>query len=101
VGYALAGGVGPDGDLPAGTPRWIRVTQYLLGLGIISSLAAIATWIAFGPGPRAFTVTLPFVGRGPGDETVGRAVFGFGAVLMWMFLAAFVVVSIQRLRRSK
>lgn len=77
------------------------MTQYLLGLGIISSLAAIATWIAFGPGPRAFTVTLPFVGRGPGDETVGRAVFGFGAVLMWMFLAAFVVVSIQRLRRSK
>jgi hypothetical protein len=46
-------------------------------------------------------VTLPFVGRGPGDETVGRAAFGFGAVLMWVFLVVFVVVSIQRLRRSK
>lgn len=77
------------------------MTQYLLGLGIISSLAAIATWIAFGPGPRAFTVTLPFVGRGPGDETFGRAVFGFGAVLMWLFLAAFLAVSVRRLRRSK
>ena len=101
VGYAVAGGVGPDGDLPAGTPRWVRVTQYLLGLGIISALGAVATWVAFGPGPRAFTVTLPFVGRGLGDETVGRAVFGIGAVLMWIFLAVFVVVSVQRIRRNK
>jgi hypothetical protein len=100
VGYAVAGGAGPDGDLPAGTPRWVRLTQFLLGLGIISSLAAIATWIAFGPGPRAFSVTLPFVGRGPGDETVGRAVFGFGAVLMWLFLIVFLVVSVRRLRRN-
>ena len=99
VGYAVAGGVGPDGDLPAGTPRWVRLTQYLLGLGIISSLAAIATWIAFGPGRRAFTVTLPFAGRGPGDETAGRVVFGIGAVLMWVFLVVFLVVSVQRLRR--
>ena len=101
VGYAVAGGVGPDGDLPAGTPRWVRVTQYLPGLGIISSLAAIATWIAFGPGPRAFTVTLPFVGRSPGDETVKRAVFGLGAVLMWVFLIVFLVVSVQRIRRNR
>jgi len=101
VGYAVAGGTGPDGDLPAGTPRWVRVTQYLLGLGIISALGAVATWIAFGPGPRAFTVTLPVVGRGPGDETVGRPVFGIGAVLIWIFLAVFVVVSIQRIRRNK
>jgi hypothetical protein len=51
VGYAVAGGVGPDGDLPAGTPRRVRVTQYLLGLGIVSALGAVATWVAFGPGP--------------------------------------------------
>jgi hypothetical protein len=99
VGYAVAGGVGPDGDLPAGTPWRARLTQYLLGLGIISALAAITTWIAFGPGRRAFTVALPFVGRGPGDETVGRVVFGFGAVLLWVFLVVFLVVSVQRLRR--
>ena len=101
VGYAVAGGVGPDGDLPAGTPRGVRVTQYLLGLGIIGALASVGTWIAFGPGPRAFTVTLPFVGRGPGDEAVGRTVFGFGAVLTWIFLAVFAVVSIRRVRRNK
>jgi len=101
VGYAVAGGAGPDGDLPAGTPRWVRVTQSVLGLGIISALGAVATWVAFGPGPRGFTVTLPFVGRGPGDETLGRAVFGIGAVLMWVFLIVFVVVSIQRIRRNR
>ena len=100
VGFAVAGGAGPDGDLLPGTPRSVRLTQYLLGLGIISCLAAVFTWIAFGPGPRAFTVFLPFVGRGAGSETVGRAVFGTGAVLMWVFLAVFVVVSGQRLRRK-
>jgi hypothetical protein len=101
VGYAVAGAVGPDGDLPPGTSRRVRLIQYLLGLGIVGCMAAIATWIAFGPGPRAFTVTLPFIGRGPGDETVGRAVFGAGAVLLWVFLAVFVVVSGQRLRRDR
>ena len=100
VGYAVAGGAGPDGDLLPGTPRAVRLTQYLLGLGIIGCLATIFTWIAFGPGPRAFTVTLPFVGRGPGSESVGRAVFGIGAVLIWVFFAVFVVVSAQRLRRK-
>ena len=43
-------------------------------------------------------MTLPFVGGGPGDETVGRAVFGIGAVLLWVFLLVFVVVSVLRLR---
>jgi len=101
VGYAVAGGGAPDGDLPPGTPRWVRVTQSLLGLGIIVALAAVGTWVAFGPGPRAFSVTLPFVGRGPGDETVGRVAFGIGAVLMWIFLVVFVVVSVQRIRRNR
>jgi hypothetical protein len=100
VGYAVAGGAGPDGDLPPGTPRWVRFTQTLLGLGIIGALAVIFTWIAFGPGPRAFTITLPFAGRGPGDETLGRAMFGIGAVLIWAFFGVLAVVSVQRLRRK-
>ena len=55
------------------------MTQALLGVGIVGSLTAVASWIAFGPGLRAFAVTLPLTGRGPGDETLGRAVFGTGA----------------------
>lgn len=100
IGFAVAGGAAPDGDLPAGTPTWIRLIQYLLGLGIVGSLAAIATWVAFGPGPRTFTMTGPF-GRSESSETVGRAVFGTGAVLMYVFLVVFVVVSIRRLKRSR
>lgn len=100
VGYAVAGGAGPDGDLPPGTPRWVRLTQSLLGLGIIGSLGVIFSWIAFGPGPRAFTITLPFVGRVLGEETAGRAVFGIGAVLIWVFFVVIVVVSARRLRRK-
>lgn len=100
VGYAVAGGAGPDGDLPPGTPWQVRLTQALLGLGTIGCLAAIFTWVAFGPGPRAFTITLPFVGRGPGDETLGRAVFGIGAGLIWAFFAVIAVLSVQRLRRK-
>jgi len=52
VGYAVAGGATPDGDLAPGTPPWVRLTQSLLGLGIIGSTGAIASWVAFGPGPR-------------------------------------------------
>jgi hypothetical protein len=46
-------------------------------------------------------VTLPFVDQGPGNETVGRVAFGLGAVLMWVILAAFVVVGVRRIRRDR
>jgi hypothetical protein len=101
IGFAVAGGVGPDGDLPPGTPWGIRLTQYLLGLGIAGALAAIASWVAFGPGRRTFTATIPFLGRGSASEIVGRAAFGLGAVLMYIFLAVFAVISVRRLRRRK
>jgi hypothetical protein len=101
VGFAVAGGAGPDGDLPAGTPWGVRLTQYLLGLGISGLLAAIATWVAFGPGPRTFSATVPFVGRGPAKEWLGRGVFGVGAVLMYLFIAVMAVISARRLRGRK
>lgn len=101
IGYAVAGGAGPDGDLPPGTPLSIRIAQYTLGLGFVGSLAAITSWIAFGPGPRTFTATGPFLGGGATSEATGRVVFGIGAVLIYVFLAALVVVSIKRLRRGK
>jgi hypothetical protein len=65
IGFAVAGGAGPDGDLPPGTPWGIRLTQYLLGLGSVGAMAAIASWVAFGSGRRAFTATTRFsVGAG-------------------------------------
>jgi hypothetical protein len=101
LGFAITGDARTDGDLPPGTPQWLRLTQYLLGLGIVGSMAAIASWVAFGPGPRTFSTTIPSLGRGHANEIVGRVAFGFGATLMWIFFVVFAVVSVWRLRRPR
>jgi len=100
TGFAVAGGAAADGDLPPGTPFGIRLTQYVLGLGIVGLMAAIVTWIAFGPGPRRFTGTgLAVLGlRAEIGEAAGRAVFGLGAVLIYVFFVVLAVVSAGRLR---
>ena len=103
VGFAVAGGSGPDGDLPAGTPFSVRLIQYVLGLGAVGSMTAVFTWIAFGPGERHFSTTavLPFmVHRGASDDTSGRVVFGIGAVLIGIFLLTLGVSGARRLFRD-
>ena len=98
VGYGIAGGAMANGDLPPGTPRSVRLVQSALGLGITVLLASIASWIAFGAGPRRFSGHGPFI-SGAVSEMLGRAMFGLGAVLMWVFMAALVVISVKHLRR--
>jgi hypothetical protein len=98
VGYGVAGGVAPDGDLPAGTPFFVRLVQYALGLGITTILASIASWVAFGSGSRHFSGSGPFI-SGAVNEPLGRTVFGIGAVLIWAIMAAMLVLGIKRLRR--
>ena len=81
---------------PPGTPeavaaggRFTSWWSFALGLGIVGSLAAVANWVAFGPGPRKFQggIAIPFVAvSGPTGEWTGRAVFGIGAVLTDLFL---------------
>jgi hypothetical protein len=56
-----AGGAIANGDLPPGTPRSVRIVQSALGLGIAALPASIASWIAFGAGPRHFTGQGPFI----------------------------------------
>jgi hypothetical protein len=90
------GGAGQSGDLPAGAPLWLRTAHYLAGLVVVASLAAIGTWIAIGSGPRSFTMSTPFF-SGESSEWLGRAVFGFGAALVWLFLIAFAISGIRRL----
>jgi len=98
VGYGVAGGIAPDGDLPAATPFFVRLVQYVLGLGITAMLASIASWVAFGSGSRHFSGSGLFVG-GAVNEALGRAVFGIGALLTWAITAVMLVVSVNRLRR--
>jgi len=50
-----AGTLKADGDLAPDAPRWLRLAQYLAGLAVFACFGAIATWIAFGPGPRIFS----------------------------------------------
>lgn len=97
VGYGVAGGVAANGDLPPGTSRGVRFVQTALGLGIIALLASIASWIAFGAGSRHFRGSGPFI-SGPVNEMLGRAMFGIGAVLMWLFMAVILIVAVNRLR---
>jgi len=101
VGYGIAGGVGPDGSLPPGTPLAVYIVQSALGVGIASMLALIASWVAFGPGVRHFKGTGLFFGDAV-NEAIGRTVFGVGAVLVWLFVAALLLISIKQVgRRSR
>jgi hypothetical protein len=101
VGNTLAGGARPDGDLPAGTPVLIRLVQYALGAGGVGCMAAIFGWIAFGSGPREFSIMLPFVGTRPAQgEIVGRTLFGIAAALAVALLIAVTIRTIRRIRNA-
>lgn len=103
VDYAVAGGVGPDGDLVPGTPFAVRVANFVLGMTIIAMMAAVFGWVAFGRGPRRFssTVSLPFLsGRWASGELTGRIAFGAGTVLIVLMFVAGTVVGIRRLTRA-
>jgi hypothetical protein len=78
------------GEFPAEAPTWLRVVQYLIGLTIFATFGATGSWIAFGPGERAFSGSLPFISSASGSA-VGRIVFGIGAIIVWIGTIAFAV----------
>lgn len=102
--YAIAGGVGPDGDLRQGAPFAIRVANLVIGMAIVGLMTAIFGWVAFGSGPRRFstTMTLPFMTQHwMSGEMSGRVAFGIATVLMAAMFVFCTVVGIERLRRAK
>ena len=90
----------PDGVLPSTAPIWVRATLHLLSLAIVVSLGAIGTWVAFGPGERKFSSSIPFLPDWL-NEPIGRTVFGIGAILIWIFLIVMAVVGAHSLRGPK
>src|SRR5688572_11659387 len=74
-------GVSETGELPENTGWWMRLFYYVTGLVAAGALAAIGTWVAFGPGARAFGGTGMFLLSKEANEMVGRGLFGFGALL--------------------
>ena len=85
------------GDLPPSAPRWLRIMHYFMGLMMVGTLAAIGTWVAFGSGSRAFNVSAPLFEIRGGGETIGRVVFGIGAVITWLFFAVLAIRGARKL----
>jgi hypothetical protein len=99
---AKAGARDSDGDLPAEAPPWTHLAYRIAGIAVAGSLAAIGTWIAIGAGPRAFSVTAPFVDMRTTGQLVGRTMFGLGAVIVWIYVIALTVGTVRKIfdRRS-
>lgn len=82
-------------ELPRRAPFWLRLGYDLGGLTIVVALAALGSWIAFGPGERAFTGTGAIIPGSIGGM-VGRAMFGFGAIVTWIYVVATVVSRVRK-----
>lgn len=90
------------GLLAAVGPGRPLLKDLLAGL-LILGMAAIATWIAFGPGERRFSggISVGPVGiRGGTGPSFGRIVFGVGAVLLWAMFAFATYRCAKQLRQS-
>ncbi len=97
----LGGASESSGALPTSAPRALRLANETIAVGIVGALALSFSWVAFGPGPRHFSVGfngLWLRGFG-GGEMMGRVAFGFGAMLFWLLTAAFAVAMLRKWRR--
>src|SRR4051794_27571996 len=83
----LGGASQSSGDLPASAPRVLCLANDTIAVGIVCALALMFSWVAFGPGPRHFSMSLGFgglwMGGFGGGDMLGRVAFGFGALLCW------------------
>lgn len=95
-----AGATDNNGELAPGAPQWLRVLQYLSGVTIFVCFGAIASWIAFAPGPREFTGS-GFGVEGPVSGTAGRIAFGIGAIVIWLCTIAVAVAGARKLMNRK
>jgi hypothetical protein len=86
------------GEIPPDAPAWMHVAQYLMIVGILGSLASVGSWVAFGPGERAFSGSFGAVSGGL-SSGIGRTVFGIGAIICWLATAGFALAGQRKLRR--
>ncbi|MFQ5593862.1 MAG: hypothetical protein ACE5HA_06905 [Anaerolineae bacterium] len=95
LAFLIAGGLLLEGQLFAWLGRGGRrdefrqtifeVSRYWAGVSIITIFALIFDWIAFGPGERQFSssISLPFFSvTTSGGQSIGRYMFGFGAIML-------------------
>ncbi|MBI4273071.1 MAG: hypothetical protein HY659_00025 [Rhizobiales bacterium] len=91
-----AGHADATGTLPEATPKALRIAQYFIGMSIFVCFGAIASWIAFAPGPREFSGSFMGV-ETPTSAAVGRAVFGASAIIIWLCTLAVAVSGARKL----
>lgn len=72
-----------------------RTHTWLL-VAAIASLLTPGAWVAFGPGSRACSMSLAFIGT-PASDWLCRGVFGFGSLVV----VALLVWLVQRALRGK
>jgi hypothetical protein len=97
------GRTGPDGQLAPETPLPIQAASKFFTLAVVGLMAAIAGWIAFGSGPRAFTSTfsMPFYARRQqSGEMSGRIAFGVSTTLLVVVFLAAGADSVRQLWRQ-
>ena len=76
---------------------WVQ----FLGLMLMGCFAAVFSWVAFGPGEREFSTSVNgFAVEGSGESS-GRAVFGFFAVLVDLWLVWGVYSLLKKLIRRR
>ena len=94
---ARAGMLNMESDVPDTAPRWTKVSYRALAIGTAGALATIGAFVAIGSGPRAFSLSAPFVGMQTTGETIGRAVFALGTVIVLIYLMALTVGTVRKL----
>jgi len=94
---ARAGMLNMETEIPDGAPRWMQVSYRVLAIGAAGALAIVGTYVAIGSGPRAFSLSAPFVEMPTTGEAIGRTVFGLGAVIVWIIVIALTVGTVRKL----
>ena len=99
-GLALAiqgtGKANEQGELPHGTPQWLRVAQYLIGVAIFASFAIVGSWIALAGEAGQFSGSFGGISGGVGAG-IGRTAFGIGAIIIWLCTIGFAVSGARKL----
>jgi len=83
-------------DVPDDAALWLKLSYRALGIGVMGAFATIGTWIAIGSGPRAFTIGGSFGEMQTSGQTLGRVVFGLGAVIVWIYVIALSVGTVRK-----
>jgi cytosine/uracil/thiamine/allantoin permease len=62
--------------------------QQWLGIAVTLSMLVVSLWIAFGPGDRECSMSIPFV-QTVAPDALCRGAFGIGALLVALFIGVF------------